>query len=222
LEHEAWYRVVMPSEPSSGPWLRHQGSILADLFERAANELQEAGIRILIGSLPPTFGETSGAITLHLTPIRYSKNDSTEALELTLRAVSDPEPKRYEVAVGLNGSDPIDALREMIAEHDNIWQELYLGNGLWVSRDGSLNPLQTVAQLSEGDHSDLKIVAGYLHSAFPRSIVEGVMIQGTLYRGLLDEICGARTMSKHFRSLTRRLGGRVPRLQRLVRPMASL
>lgn len=79
----------MSSEPSSGPWLRHQGSILADIFERAANELQEAGIRMLIGSLPPMLGETSGAITLHLTPTRYSKNDSTEALELSLRAVSN-------------------------------------------------------------------------------------------------------------------------------------
>lgn len=210
---------MISGEPNSELWLRHQRGVLADLLERAANELQEAGIRMLVGSSPPSLDETPVATTMHLTPIRYSKGASTGTLELSLRAVLNPRPQRYEIAVGLTGPHPIGTLRQMVEGHADIWQQLYLGNGFWVARDGSVDPLQTVAQLTEGNHSSLTIAAAYLHSALPHTIVEGVMLMGTLYRGLLDEMCGARTMSRHFSSLTKRLGGRIPRLQRLVRPM---
>jgi hypothetical protein len=177
------------------------------------------GIRTLVGSSPPILDETPIGITIRLTPTRYSKDASTGTLELSLRAVLNPGPQRYEIVIGLAGSHPIGTLRRMVEEHAEIWQQVYLGNGFWVTRDGSVDPLQTAAQLTEGNHSRLTIAAAYLHSALPRTIVEGVMLLGTLYRGLLDEMCGAHNMRRHFSSLTKRLGGRIPRLQRLVRPM---
>ena len=204
--------------PNAERWLWEQKSIISELFERAADELESAGVRLRTGSSPPVLEDILDGQRIRLTPTRLSQQADDGAFALALLATVRGGPRRYEIILEISGAQPLEALNHLGEAHAEVWQHVYLHNGLWLAQGGNIDPLNEIQQVTRNRGTNLAIVAAFLHSELPRRIVEGVMLLGTLYRCLFDELCGASRMTKLCNVLANKLGGHIPRLQRDVRP----
>ncbi len=204
--------------PNAERWLWEQKSIITELFESAADELESAGVRLRAGSSPPVLEDMLDGRRIRLTPTRLSQLPDGGAFALTLLATVKGGPHRYEIILEISGAQPLEALKHLGEAHAEVWQRVYLRNGLWLVQGGNIDSLNEIQQLMPNQDPNLAIVAAFLHSELPRTIIEGAMLLGTLYRCIFDELCGVTRMTKLCNLLANKLGGRIPRLHRDVRP----
>jgi hypothetical protein len=199
-------------------WLRQQRGVIRDVFERAAEELQGSGIRLLAGSVPPSSEDLDHAKSIKLVPLRFSDSNDGESLSLSLLATARRGPPRYAVALKVSGALTFQALRKLATEHSDIWRRAYLRNGLWIGEGENAELLSDLSQITQSKGAGLSIAGVFLHSDLSRTIEQGVMLLGLLYRSMLDELSGASKMGKLYAQLTNRLDNYVPRFQRMARP----
>lgn len=199
-------------------WLRQQRGEIHDIFERAAEELQSSGIRLLIGSMPPVLEDQDGCTSIKIAPLRFGDSNRNEALSLSLAATTRRGPPRYLVVLEVSGVLVIQALQKLATEHQDIWEKTYLKNGFWMSDSSNALALNTLSQITQSGSSGYHITVVFLHSDMSQTIRLGVMVMGILYRSILDEIAEASKMGRLFTQLINSLGNNIPRFQRNARP----
>jgi hypothetical protein len=79
-------------------------------------------------------------------------------------------------------------------------------------------PLRNVQQVIEDHGANATIGAAFLHSELPNTVIEGIMLLGTIYRCVLDELSGAGRMPRLCNALVNSLRGRTPSFPRVIRP----
>jgi len=203
-------------------WLRFQSSVLEDLFQKAAVELEASGIRLLTGSGPFKFGKSDGVRSVGISPSRFSGPNTEELLSLYLSASTRGGPPRYVVSLEIEGALTGQAFRKLVAEYACVWTQAYLTIGLWVDGGSDWKLLNHLNQLSLGA-ANLRVTIGgtFLHSEMPRTIQQGLMLIGVLYRSVLDELSSAGKMGRLYAQLSNGLDGQRPTFQRLIRPYAG-
>jgi len=199
-------------------WLRQQSGVIHDLFERATEELQSGGIRLLIGSVQPVLEDQEECKSIKIIPLRFSGSNDNDALSLSLVATIRRGPPRYMVVLGVSGILVIQALRELATEHTDIWETTYVRNGLWISDGENTHALSALSQIMQSASTSLRITGVFLHSDLNRTIRHGVMVMGILYRSILDELSEASKMARLYTQLSNCLDNSIPRFQRIVRP----
>lgn len=204
--------------PDPERWLREQKSVIGHLFESAAGALESAGIRLRTGSSPPAMEEILGGQSIRIAPSRLPQQAGAGAFALVLLATVRGGPHRYEIILEISGARPVEALKHLGEAHGEVWQRVYLQNGLWLAQGGKIAPLNEIQQVTRNCGPELAIVAAFLHFELARAIVESLMLLGTLYRCIFDELSGATRMTNLCNMLTNKLGGHIPKLPRDVRP----
>jgi hypothetical protein len=199
-------------------WLRQQASIIDDLFERAAVELQANGIRLLAGSAPPKPEDLESTKKITLLPLRFSISNGEESLSLSLLATTRKGPPRYAVKLEVLGVLTREALQRLAIEYADIWDKAYLKTGLWIDEGANAQPLNDLSQITRITSSRLNIAGAFLRADLGLTIQQGVMTMGLLYRSVLDELSGAGKMSRLYAQLNNCLGNRTPSFQRIIRP----
>jgi hypothetical protein len=199
-------------------WLRQQSGVIHDVFERAAEELQSSGIRLLVGSVQPALEDMDQCKSITIVPLRFSGSNDDEALSLSLLATTRRGPPRYMVVLAVSGILTVRALRNLATEHADIWKKAYLKNGLWISDGENTHALCDLSQIIQNAGTSLRITGVFLHSDLSRTIQQGVMVIGILYRSILDELSEAGKMGRLYAQLSNSLDNSIPRFQRIVRP----
>jgi hypothetical protein len=199
-------------------WLRQQGSRVHDLFETAAKESRDNGIQLLLGSSPPTLEELECSRQITILPLRFLTSSGKVSLSLSLLATIEGGPSRYAVIVDAIGQLPVQALRKLILEHEEIWEKAYLRTGLWIGKGANTRLLNNASQIIESDGDGICITGVFLHSDLSRTIQQGVMVLGLLYRSILDELSDAGKMRRLYAQLTKSLDSGKPRFQRIIHP----
>jgi hypothetical protein len=210
--------VNVSVDPAAKRWLIAQTNVIREHFERSFEELDSAGIRLKTGSSVHISDETSDIRKIWLTPSRFLGQKDDNALILSLIATAERGPRRFELALEVSGSKPLGALLCLSGSGEKVWQRICFQNGLWIRRNGNTAPLRNLQQLTEDRDVDLIIAAAFLDSESPNTVVEGIMLLGTVYRCILDELCDASRMPKLCNALVNRLGGRVPTFPKVIRP----
>ncbi len=202
----------------SSQWLRRQTGVILDLFEQAAADLEASGIRLLAGSLPPKSEDSDSVKKITLTPLRFSGSNGQQFLSLSLLATNERGAARYIVALEMAGPVTCQALQKLAMENADIWNRAYVRVGLWISEGGESRLLNDVSQITRSATSGVSLAGAFLHSDIGRTIQQGVMMVGLLYRSILDEIAGACKMRRLYAQLSRGVDYRGQIFQRLVRP----
>jgi hypothetical protein len=210
----------MGSDPQldSERWLRQQSGVISDLFERAATELQENGIRLLTGSALTAMQESDCIRKITLVPLRFAASNGNESLSLSFLAAIRTGPPHYAVVLEVSGPLTYRALETLAVEHADIWETAYLKVGLWIDQGTGAKLLNDLSQLTLSEGPRLTIAGAFLHSDFGRTIQQGVMTMGLLYRSILDVLAGAGKMGKLYVQLNRCLNNRAITFQRIIRP----
>jgi hypothetical protein len=208
----------MNSDCSVDPqgWLRQQSGVIEDIFERAASELQTSGIRLRTGSAPPKVEECDSTRKITLSPLRFSNGD--ELLSLCLLATTRGGPRRYVVMLEISGVATCEAFRRLASNYAEVWERGYLKTGLWVGDRTDWKLLNHLSQITQAATSNLSISGTFLHSDMGRTIQEGLMSVGVLYRSVLDELSGVGKMDRLYAQLSNLLDGRRATYQRIIRP----
>jgi hypothetical protein len=199
-------------------WLRQQSGVIHELFEKAGTELQGAGVRLLLGSAPPTPEDLDYAKRITLLPLRFASLKSDESLSLSLMATIRKGPPRYVVVLEVSGESTCQAVRKLVLKHEDIWDKTYLKTGLWIGEGANISLLRNVSQIKESTCDKLCITGVFLHSDMSRTIQQGVMVMGVLYRSILDELSDAGKMARLCAQLSNCLENATPRFQRIIRP----
>lgn len=199
-------------------WLGQQSGFIQDLFETAAEELQASGIRLLAGSVPPSSENLDYSKSIKLVPLRFSGSNATESLSLTLLATNRRGPPRYAVVLEVSGTLTIQALRKLAMEHADIWERAYLKTGLWIGEGANTELLNHLSQVTQSIGAKLSITGMFLHSDLSRTIQQGVMVLGVLYRSVLDELSEVSRMGRLYAQLNSHLDNYTPRFERILRP----
>jgi hypothetical protein len=199
-------------------WLGQQNCIIYDIFERAATELQDNGIRLLLGSTSPTIEEVDCDQRISIVPLRFGKSDTDEKLCLSLLATIRRGPPRYAVILNVAGRLTYRTLQTLTTEHADILSKTYLKVGLWITEGATTEPLNDLSQITQMVGSNVNFTGVYLHSDLGRRIQQGVMTLGVLYRGVLDGLSGAGNMSRLYTQLSNSLDYRTTKFQRIIRP----
>lgn len=198
-------------------WLGRQSALVIDLFERAATELEASGIRLLAGSIPPKFEECDCSKKIGISPLRFSTGE--EFLSLSLEASTRGGAPRYVVRLEIRGALVSQSLFNLVNGYPDVWTRAYLMSGLWIGDGTNWNLLNHFDQLSVlPSYTTVSIGGAFLHSDMPRTIQEGVMVVGVLYRSVLDELSNAGKMSRLYTQLSNILGERMPIFRRLLSP----
>jgi hypothetical protein len=210
----------MGSDPQldSERWLRQQSGVVSDLFERAATELQENGIRLLTGSALTAMQESDSSKKITLVPLRFAGSNGNESLSLSLLAAIRMGPAHYAVVLEVSGPLTYRALQTLAIEHADIWERMYLKVGLWIGEGTRVKLLNDLSQLTQSAESRLTIAGTFLHSDLGRTIQQGVMTMGLLYRSILDTLAGASKMGRLYVQLNHCLDNHVTTFQRIIRP----
>jgi hypothetical protein len=127
-------------------------------------------------------------------------------------------PPRYVVSVRIRGELTREAFRKLASGYAAVWSQAYLTIGLWIGDGADWKLLNHLHQLSLTTNPELSISGTFLHSDMPRSIQDGLLLMGVLYRSMLDELAGAGKMSRLYTQLRNSLAGRRPTFQRIIRP----
>lgn len=199
-------------------WLRQQSGVIHELFEKAATELQGAGVRLLLGSAPPTSEDLDCGKRIALRPLRFTGIKNNESLSLSLMATIRRGPPRYVVVLGVSGELTYQAVQKLVLKHEDIWDKTYLRTGLWIGEGANTNLLRNVSQIRESTCDKLCITGVFLHSDMSRTIQQGVMVMGVLYRSILDELSDAGKMGRLYAQMNNCLEHATPRFQRIIRP----
>ena len=200
-------------------WLNDQSSIINEQFDKAAQELQECGIRLLAGSAPPLAHKNQEARILTLVPERFSRTDAP-ALSLSVLATKRGGPPRYVVSIQVASDLTRDALRSLVAKHPEIWEKAYLHAGFWVGAGADTELFKRTEQLTESGCPDLTLRAVVLFSDSTANIREAIMSIGLLYRAIFDEVSGAGKLLRLFAALENKAGKAPPKkFQRLIPTM---
>ena len=199
-------------------WLRQQSGVIHELFERAAEELLESGIRLFVGSVPPRSEDLECGKSIKLVPLRFSGSNDSESLSLSLLATTKRGPPRYAIVLEASCALTIQALRKLAMDHPDIWHRAYLRSGLWIGEGENTQLLSDLSQVTQGTGAKLRFTGVFLHSDLSHSIQQGLMVLGVLYRSILDELSEAGKMERLYSQLSNRLGKYQPTFQRIVRP----
>jgi hypothetical protein len=199
-------------------WLRQQNSVIQDLFDRATTELQGSGIRILLGSTHPTLTDMDYGKRVTIQPIRFTDSNGSDSLSLSLSATIKGGPPRYVVVLEATGSLTCQALEKLSLEHEDVWNKLYLRTGLWIGEPPNTRLLSDVSQIRGRNGDRIRIAGAFLHSDLGRTVEQGVMVIGVLYRGILDQLSDAGKMRRLYAQLHRCLDHTAPRFQRIIHP----
>lgn len=199
-------------------WIRDQTSIVSELFTRATDDLQAAGVRVLTGSNPPHADTNGKGTQIHLTPLRFLSEDGDSALSLKVGASANGGPPRYVVTLEINGSEAVEALRRLFLDSGDYWKKFYIGSGMWLTTADGTQLLNELSDIRQIKHDRFTVSAVFLHSDLGTAIRSGVMVMGVLYRGVLDELCGTCRLRNLVAQLDQCLGGPSPRFQRTIRP----
>lgn len=209
--------IIADGNLDASLWLGRQRDILTDIFDRAATELGTSGIRLLTGSLCPKLEECDCAKRIAISPLRFSSGE--EFVSLSLAADARGGPPRYVVLLKIRGFHPLEAFHKLGSQYAELCGRAYLMTGLWISDAADWRLLNHLGQLSVA-RADLSVRIGgtFLHSDMPRTIQDGFMLVGVLYRSLLDELSGAGKMARLYSRFTNSLDGRRPSFRRMIRP----
>jgi hypothetical protein len=199
-------------------WLRQQNGVVHDLFDRAATELQNSGIRLLLGSTPPILEELDSGKRITIRPLRFASSNGNESLSLSLLATIRGGAPRYVVVLEVSGPLTCQALQKLASEYEDVWDKAYLRTGLWIGEDANTRRLSEVSQIRESTGEKLCITGVFLHSDLSRTIQQGVMVMGMLYRSVLDELSNAGKMRRLYAQLSNCLDNVTPRFQRMIQP----
>jgi hypothetical protein len=210
--------MIADNVSNADRWLRQQSSIIPDLFEKAAVELEASGIRLLAGSVPPIVEECDNTKRVGISPLRFSKSNTEEFLSLSLLASIRGGPLRYTVSLRIRGDLTREAFQKLANEYAAVWSQAYLTIGLWIGGGGDWELLNHLDQLSLTGNAELNISGTFLHSDMTRRIQDGLLLMAVLYRSMLDELAGAGKMSRLYAQLSNRIEGRKPTFQRIIRP----
>lgn len=198
-------------------WLSRQSSILPDIFERAATELEANGVRLRTGSFSPKIEECDCVKRIAISPLRFSRRE--EFLSLSLAASTRGGPPRYVVLLEVSGTPTIQALYNLVSAYSDVWSKGYVMSGLWLGDGTDWELLNRLDQLvPQACNPKIAIASTFLHSAMPRTIQDGLMLVAVLYRSVLDELSSAAKMGRLYSQFTNSLHGRKPSFQRLIRP----
>lgn len=210
--------MIADNVDNSERWLRQQSSIIPDLFEKAAVELEASGIRLLAGSVPPMVEECDSTKRVGISPLRFSNSNTEELLSLSLLASMRGGPPRYIVSVRIRGELTREAFHKLASGYAAVWSQGYLAIGLWIGDGADWKLLNHLHQLSLTGNAEFSISGTFLHSDMTRSIQDGLLLMAVLYRSMLDELAGAGKMNRLYAQLSNSLEGRKPTFQRIIRP----
>jgi|SRR5579863_1400093 len=199
-------------------WQRHQMIALGEIFENAAEELEAAGVRLLMGSLPAVHEDSTSIAQITLRPTRFSKDSALGSVALRLSATATNGPGRYIIAVTASGAIPNQAIDRLLDKNSVIWQNNYISVGLWIHDGERTDRLSDLEQLTMRTSSDITISGVILHTSSRQAIQVGLMSMAVLYRSLLDEISEASQMAKLANRVLNRLDGQRPAYERVFRP----
>ena len=191
---------------------------LEDIFERAVEALDAAGVRLLIGSLPPGQENLPSIAQITLIPIRYMSNSGNTSFALGLSATATNGPGRYVVTLRISGEEPRQALNRLIDKNSDVWRSNYLGVGIWIDDGEHIEHLNSVEQIKVHKSGATVLSGVILHSSPSYSVQAGLMSMAVIYRSLLDELSDASKMAKLSNCVLQRLGGQRPSYDRIFRP----
>lgn len=199
-------------------WQSRQSIALRDIFDRAVEQLDVAGVRLLTGSLPPTHENLSSIAQIKLIPIRYRKSVATFApLALSLSATATNGPGRYIVALRTSGEESHQAFNRLTDKNLDIWRANYLAVGLWIYDSEHMELLNSIEQIRI-QKSAMTISGVFLHSSSRYAVQAGLMSMAVLYRSLLDKLSEVSKMARLSTCVLQQLDGQRPSYERIFRP----
>jgi hypothetical protein len=191
---------------------------LGDIFDRAVEELDAAGVRLLTGSLPPGQENLPSVAQITLIPVRYGKSSANASFALSLSATAANGPGRYIVTLQMSGEEPMQALNRLMDNNSDVWRANYLGVGLWIHDGEHMEHLNSIEQIRTHKSATIAISGVILHSSSGYAVQAGLMSMAVIYRSLLDELSGASKLTKLSRCVLQRLDGQSPSYDRVFRP----
>ena len=192
-------------------------AVLSDIFERAVEELQIAGLRLLIGSMPPLHEHLHSGPQISLVPARFA-NAATAPLALRISATAENGPCRFIVNLGISGEDACCAVERLIENHPEIWSANYLGIGLWISWNRQIVHLNDLEQLRADRGVARNITGVLLHCSTGRAVQAGLMWMSVIYRSVLDELSDSSRMPRLSTLVLEQLDHQRPRFDKTFRP----
>lgn len=203
---------------NSERWLAGQGCVVVGVFEEALDEMQTKGFRIRAGSTEPNLEESHHHRRVSITPSRFSHVRGRELLCLLLEATTTHSTAHYVVGVEASGDFVLDAVRRLALGSPDVWETAFLKAGLWITLSGQSQPLTQRSQIKDETGCKVQIAAAFPPSQARRTLKQGVMILGLLYRSVLDELSESGRMRSLVSRLRLDLGGYMPRFQRVLPP----
>lgn len=195
-----------------GIWLKQQPRLVKELFVTALDSLQSLGIRALAGSCVVDNSDE----TCSLVPLRFIANED-RSLILSMASSIKSGPPRYEIALRVSGDGTTSALRTLAESNPDVWRKCLLLGGLWISDGEDILPFIDLCQILERD-SNIAFRGVFLHSDLRHTMQQGIMILGTLYRSILDELNEVKTFAPLFRKLDASLSDHGIKFHREIRP----
>jgi hypothetical protein len=181
-------------------WSQQQGVIVRDIFGDAADELDNLGVRLRVGSQMHGLEETNEAKGIRLTPVRFN-GDTDNLLELRFIATKMKGPPRYVIMLIVGGHRTIQALHALATINLELWERFFLQSGLWIGYGDDRLPFIDLGQVLERNEPGIAFEGVYLHSDSNRNCREGLMIIGTLYRSILDRLNDVSNFASLFSRL---------------------
>jgi len=191
---------------------------LGDIFDRAVEELDSAGVRLLTGSSPPRQENLSSVAQITLTPIRFGNNSANASFALSVSATATNGPGRYVVTLRSSGREPHQALIRLTSKNSDVWRANYIEVGLWIYDAEHIEHLNSIQQIENNESATIAISGVVLHSSSGYAVRAGLMSMAVIYRSLLDELSDASKMAKLSNNVLRQLGGQRPSYDRAFRP----
>jgi hypothetical protein len=214
------FSVQISSQFTPEGWLASQQSEIADLFERAADQLESFGVRVRAGSLKSTTlcDQERG---IELTPARVRAGSSGTEFFFAFRASIRRGPARYELALNLVAPYSLALLSRLGEQYSAEWKHILERACLWIVRDTRIEKLTNIESFLVPNSQIIRVVATYAAGDTSHSLLEGLLLMLLLYRCLLDEGCGAGNMRAHLSKLSHHLGNRLPTVNSTIRPLAD-
>ena len=197
-------------------WSSQQLATVKDIFDEAADELKNVGIRLLVGSEVRSLKHTDGAEGIALVPPRFDDVEGN-LLNLSFVATKAKGPPRYVITLLLSGHQTIQALHALAKMNVELWERLFLQSGLWIGYEDDLLPFIDLCQILDRNEPGIILHGVYLHSELNRTYREGVMVLGTLYRSVLDRLNDVNSFGPFFARL-KTVCVHSPRYRGSVRP----
>ncbi|HLZ51311.1 MAG TPA: hypothetical protein VKP61_11185 [Candidatus Acidoferrum sp.] len=199
-------------------WQDRQMIALDDIFDKAVDELDAAGVRLLTGSLPPRQENLPSVAQITIIPVRYANSNDNASFALSLSATATNGPGRYIVTLRTSGEEPHQALKRLTDKNSDVWCANYLGVGLWIHDGEHMEHLNRIEQIKTRKGATIAISGVILHSSSGYVVRAGLMSIAVVYRSLLDELSDASKMAKLSNCVLQQLDGQRPSYDRVFRP----